>query len=438
MQCGRQEGGSTGLKTVPGRSILCVLLRSEILYLPGMTIWLLALITLASVAALGYRQGAIRVGFSFFGIVVGALLAAPLGHLLGRVLGIVGIKNPLLVWALGPVLVFVIISIVFKVAAAAVHQKAEVYYKYHAGELRMVLWERLNRRLGLCLGLLNGTAYLILFAFVIYVGSYATVQVASSDRDPRWMRLLNVMGRDLHGTGFDKVARSIDRIPQVDYNMIDFAALVYRNPLAQARLRSYPAFLSLAELYEFQTIGADKDFTESWERLEPVMTLLDFPSVLAIRGNPDLLKVIWTTVEPDLADLRTYLQTGRSPKYDPIAILGRWQFDVTAALGAVRRAKPNMPASEMQRVRLILEAAFSKTRMVAKPDNQVTISDVPPLKAALGAGPAGKQTLQGQWKQLDGTKYQLSLSGVELVAAVEGDRMNIKTDAAEMVFDRED
>src|SRR5947207_1846606 len=134
-----------------------------------MTIWVLALILLASVAALGYRQGAIRVGFSFFGILFGALLAAPLGHLLGRLLGLVGLKDPLLVWALGPILVFVLISALFKVAAAAVHHKVDVYYKYHAGDLRTALWERLNRRLGLCLGLLNGTAYLILLAFLIYV-----------------------------------------------------------------------------------------------------------------------------------------------------------------------------------------------------------------------------------------------------------------------------
>ena len=60
------------------------------------------------------------------------------------------------------------------------HQKVDVHYKYKGGDLRLMLWERLNRRLGLCLGLVNGTLYLILIAFVIYAVSYWTVQVAMS------------------------------------------------------------------------------------------------------------------------------------------------------------------------------------------------------------------------------------------------------------------
>src|SRR5947209_5949325 len=131
-----------------------------------MMIWALGLVLLASVAALGWRQGAIKVGFSFFGIVLGALLAGPLGHLFSRLLGFMGVKDPLLNWGLGPLLVFVLISVIAKISAAAVHQKADVHYKYHAGELRLVLWERLNHRVGICLGLLNGAAYFILLSFV--------------------------------------------------------------------------------------------------------------------------------------------------------------------------------------------------------------------------------------------------------------------------------
>src|SRR6266704_273162 len=144
-----------------------------------MTMWLLAVVLLASLAGLGYRQGAIRVCFSFLGILFGAALAVPLGRLLGRLFSPLGIKEPLATWGLAPIIVFVIFSIIFKVAAAAAHHKVDVHYKYHAGDLRLVLWERLNHRLGLCVGLLNGAAYLVLVAFVIYVPSYFTVQVAS-------------------------------------------------------------------------------------------------------------------------------------------------------------------------------------------------------------------------------------------------------------------
>jgi len=46
-----------------------------------MTIWILVVILLASLAGLGYRQGAIRVAFSLVGIFVAALLALPLAPL---------------------------------------------------------------------------------------------------------------------------------------------------------------------------------------------------------------------------------------------------------------------------------------------------------------------------------------------------------------------
>src|SRR5437016_780865 len=150
-----------------------------------MTIWLLALVLLASLAGLGYRQGAIRVAFSLAGILLGAVLAAPLGKLLKPAFLAVGLKNPVMVWALGPAIVFILISALFKFAALTVHQKVDVHYKYHAGELRLALWERLNRRLGLCLGLLNGTIYLLLLSFVIYSFSYWTAQLATSDADPK-------------------------------------------------------------------------------------------------------------------------------------------------------------------------------------------------------------------------------------------------------------
>src|SRR5436190_23521205 len=100
-----------------------------------MMIWLLALVLLASLAGFGYRQGAIRVAFSLVGILLGAVLAGPLGKLLKPVLLAVGLKNPVLLWVLGPAIVFLVFSILLKIAALAMHQKADVHYKYHAGDL---------------------------------------------------------------------------------------------------------------------------------------------------------------------------------------------------------------------------------------------------------------------------------------------------------------
>ena len=404
-----------------------------------MTIWLLVLVMLASLAGLGYRQGAIRTGISFIGILLGAALAVPLGRVLGRVLVSLGVKDPVLAWALGPPIVFILISMLAKTGAAVVHRNVEVYYKYKAGDLRLAMWERLSARLGLCLGVLNGTAYLVLLAFVLYLPGYVAVQVTTSQNDPKWLRLLAQVGRDMQSTGFDKVARAIDSLPQIDYDMADFAALLYHNALIEARLGSYPALLGLAERQEFQDIGNDKGFIEAWQRLDPVLAILNHPRIQTIRDNPGLLKTIWNTVAPDLADLRAYLVTGNSAKYDPQKLLGRWQFDVGYTLHALRRAKPTMPATEMSRWKRWMLGAFTRTSLVARPDNSLSLKSLPPLRPpAAGGAPSGPQNLQGKWLDLDGGKYTLSLGGQDLPAVLEGERLTTKMEGLELVFVRED
>jgi hypothetical protein len=405
-----------------------------------MWLWVLAFVLLASLAGMGYRQGAIRVAFSFVGILLGALLAGALGRLLKPVLMAVGLKNPVLLWVLGPLLVFVAISIGFKIAALAVHQKVDVYYKYKGGDLRLALWERINRRLGLCVGLLNGTIYFLLLCWAIYPFSYWTVQMASSDNDPKTMQILNRLGRDLHDTGLAKAARALDPLPQSFYDAADIAALIYNNSLLEARLARYPAFLSLAEQSEFQEIANDTQFTEMRLRQEPLMNVLNHPKIQAILLNRDLLQKIWGTLIPNLQDLRTYLTTGKSAKYDQERILGRWNFDVNAALGMVRRGRPNLTATEMLKYKKALVAVFSKMSLVAAPDHQAFMKRAPRVLTLAGAQAGDQQNSQGEWKGAD-SKYQLSFSGgtPDLAVNIEGDRMAVTGPGGiALAFTRED
>ena len=409
-----------------------------------MIFWLLALVLLASLAGLGYRQGAIRMAFSSVGILLGALLAGPLGKLLKPLLVGLGVKNPVLAWVLAPLIVFLIISIAFKVGAYTVHQKVDVHFRYHTGDLRFALWERLSHRIGLCLGLCNGALYVILIAFVIYVFSYWTVQLATEANDARIVRVFNRLGEDVQSTGFAKVARAIDPMPQDWYDAADVAGLIYRNPLLEARLARYPAFLGLAERQEFQDIGNDTQFTELRQRGEPIRAVLDQPTAQTILQNPDLLKLIWATVVPELKDLPAFLTTGKSAKYDSEKILGRWNFNVNVAMSLLRRAKPNVSSTDMQKWKRWMVSAFAKTSFVAMTDHQAILKNVPQIKlVAAGAAPAGSgpQTLKGKWKASDG-KYQLAFSGgsrdEELAATLEGDRLTIGMDGLDLAFDRED
>jgi hypothetical protein len=410
-----------------------------------MLFWLLALVLLASLAGIGYRQGAIRLAFSLVGILFGALLAGPLSRLVKPLLLAVGVNNPILTGVLAPLIVFVLISILFKVGGFMVHQKVDVHFKYHAGDLRLALWERLSRRLGLCLGLVNGALYIILISFVIFTFGYWTVQMASNDKDPRLVRILNRLALDLQSTGFAKVAWTVSPMPQIFYDGADLAGLIYNNPLSEARLARYPAFLGLAERTEFQDMASDSQFTELLLRPAPIMEILDQPKAQAITQNPDMLKLIWTTVVPDIKDLPIYLETGKSPKYGQEKILGRWNFNVNLTMNLLRRAKPNITSKEMQGWKRWMLASFAKTSFVAMTDQQAILKNLPasrPTAAGVAPSAAGPQTLKGQWTAAGEGKYQLALSGpakdASLAAKIEGDRLTMGVEGMDLVFDRED
>src|SRR5260370_8663247 len=163
-----------------------------------MTMWMLALVLFGCLAAVGFNQGVIRVGFSFLGLLLGALLAVPLGRFLNPVLGVSGVKPRLSLWLLGPFAVFILVQVAFKIAGYFVHQKVELFYKYKAGDIHQGLWNRIRRRLGLCLGLANAAIYLILISLVFYVLSYPTVQMTNPPTTPTKINILNLWGRSPH------------------------------------------------------------------------------------------------------------------------------------------------------------------------------------------------------------------------------------------------
>ena len=245
----------------------------------GMTIWLLAVLLLAALAALGFRQGVIRVLLSFLGIIIGGLLAAPLGHLFKPLVSAVGLKHPVWLALLPPCIGFLLVLTIFKIAGFILHKKVDLHFKYKSGDLQLAMWTRLDHRLGLCLGLFNGAAYLVLVSMSVYLLSYWTVQMATPESDPKGVRLLNQLGEDLQTTGMNKVAVAVNKMPPSFFQAADIVGLIYRNPLLQARLSRYPALLSLAERPEFQDLASDKDFTELEMRQAPIIEMVNYPRV---------------------------------------------------------------------------------------------------------------------------------------------------------------
>jgi hypothetical protein len=407
-----------------------------------MTIWILALLLLAAGAGMGLRQGAIRVIISFAGIIISALLACPLSGIIRPLLPHVGFHNPVIVHLLAPFLMFVIILSAFKSFGLLVHHKVNVYYKYKTDDIQLILWERLNKRIGLGLGLLNGLAYFVIILFIIYDFSYWTVQVAPSDQERLSVRFLNRMGRDLEDTGLIRVARAVDPMPEIYFKAADLAGLIYQNPQLLDRLSAYPAFLSLSERDDFKQLGQNADFQNAWKSRAPIGQLLDNSQATAIWQDWDKAGAIWNLVLTNFDDLTNYLQTGRSAKYETEPLLGRWDFNVMASLTALAQARTNVPSSEMAAMRTLWFPAYSNTVFVADADGQAFLKNLPQHFKSQPNQPTTFDSAiwTGQWKS-DGNNFDVTLAsnGANKFASatIDGSRLTLKTDSETMIFDRE-
>jgi len=406
-------------------------------FIVGMTIWILALLLLASGVLMGLKRGAIRAAFSFVGIIFAALLAVPAGKLFKPLLPHVGIHDETLVWMIAPFVAFGLVLTLFKVAGFVVHRKMNVHYKYYAGDLRLALWARMNSRLGACVGTLNGTVYLVLLCFVIYNLSYWTVQVASDDKESRSAKLVNELGRDLDSTGMDKAARSVATMPDDYYKVADLVGLICQNPQLTDRLGRYPAFISLLQRDDLQQLAQNADLTNAWLAHAPMGEILSQPAVKTILKNNDLVNTVWMTITNNMDDLTTYLKTGKSAKYDSEQILGRWDFNVGVTVAMLRVAQPNIPSSQMRSIRALWTEAYAQTILIAGSDNQAFLKNLPNFKST----PPSPETWTGSWTA-DGDNYDLTLTSngenKSMTAKISNDRLTLTEGKSTLIFGRED
>lgn len=346
-----------------------------------MTIWILAFLLFALCAGMGFLKGAIRSTVGLIGLIVGLFVAVPLGPSIKSLMPSIGIKNPLWIGLMPPVFIFILINLVFLGIAFGVHHKVMLFYKYKRDDLSRLRWERMNQRLGIVVGLVAGAIYFFLVSMVIYVGGYLTVQVAADDTpNPAYVKLLTKARLDMRETGLDKAIAALDSTPAKYYEASDVLGLLYHNPLLQGRLARYPFFLSLAERTEFQDIANDKEFNDLVFGKASVAAIIDHSRTQSILGSPEIMDELGKV---DLKDLKEYLKTGKSPKYDEEKILGRWVLEKDMILTFVRKKKPDMKSKELLRLKKMMEMMPNVT-LTATLDNKAIVKadGAPPAAAA--------------------------------------------------------
>src|SRR5436190_2469103 len=338
-------------------------------YVVGMTIWMMAVLLFALFGSLGYAKGAIRMIFPLAGLGLGVLLAEPLAPVVKPLVPLVGLKNPIWSILLPPVIVFFLIAIIFIVIGFIVHWKVNLYYKYRADDYHRLSWERLNKRLGVSIGLVAGAAYTILLGLVIYIMGYLTAQVSAGENESGPVKYLNQARADLHSTGLDKTVAAFDPTPEKYYLASDIMGLIYHNRLLESRLSAYPPFLSLAERQEFQDIANDTEYQNLLATQAPVSQVINHPKTQAILSNQEIIQQLQQT---DLKDLLEYLKTGESPKFADMKILGRWQLDPYATLLQEKKKRSRLTTVEMKLLKQQLEFVKGYT-LVVTPDNNVKL-----------------------------------------------------------------
>lgn len=398
-----------------------------------MLAWSIALLLIAGCATVGFYMGAVRVGITTIFLLLGLFFLKPLTALGAKVLPMLGVSHPGMQIVLGALLAFLLIQIIAKSIARGIQPSLEKYFKYDATDTQRLLFERLDQRVGPTLGIVNAFLY---FVFVSIAGlglGYASVQFSRGpQRDGFIQNGINGLARSLQSGGMGKVVGSYIPATPLYYGIVDVAAEWFHQPLVQSRLATYPAFITLSERPEFQSIGADVGLQEF---------LIKSPTIGEIYDNAKLNKFIteWPILERalvavgyDLTDVTEYVRTGKSDKYDSEKILGRWDFNLPGTVAENKKLR-RMSGLEVNKMLGILNSRVTGAQMLATPDGKLIIIRLPP---------GGTQTrLDGTWKSQGGGKYTLNYplgddKMQDFTADVDGRKLSASLNNYPILFER--
>ena len=299
------------------------------------------------------------------------------------------------------VFAFLLVFILFAIAGNVVHHKIAVFYKYQNDERLYYRWKRLYSRLGLCIGTLNGAIYFFLLMLPVYVGGYFTTE-AQAEGAPASAQFVTHARNELHQAKLDRVLAPYDPVPSQVYMAGDIITLVLHNPLLEGRLSHYPPLLTLGERKEFQELGTDVDLQQMIQSQARVSDIINYPKVQTIITNAAISRDVINIIGNDLPDLRDYLQTGKSAKYDSEQILGVWTINLAASVAQERKQNPSITPKQLQELRLALFPEVNGLSLTATTDHQLILKK----DSSSTANPV--VVARGSWKK-EGDNYSVTI-----------------------------
>jgi len=383
-----------------------------------MLIWVMAVVLVGGLAALGMQLGGVRAGVGFIGALIGLAIAPVLGGWLAPLLTRMLTLQPTWLLVIPAVLGFAIVWLISIGIGFAAHRPVELHFKYREDEPTRQAFEKANKAIGLFVGMLTGVCVFLAVGKPIYSKGYLTTQI-SSDAEPSPIGTVNGLRSGMASTGWDKTFAALDRTPAKFNVVADLLGLIYANPALTNRLVDYPPFLELVERPEIVEVFGDTDYLKLLQDQAGFTAMINHPRTLALIANPDVQEVLQKL---DLADLKSYLETGKSPKYDDERLLGRWKTDMGAINTDARRRRANMALADLKNLRMALNLILGKATMTVYPDNRFVLRVPPPELPApqapvaddgSGAAPASRPGLDPGLA----ARYGLRQGGAQLGAA---------------------
>ncbi|MCD6050960.1 MAG: hypothetical protein K0Q55_2363 [Verrucomicrobia bacterium] len=356
-----------------------------------MTIWILVILCLGLGASGGHTGGAVRMTVGVLGTWLAFLAAYPLGAKLRPML-MTYFETPTTLIIMPSLLIFLALVAVTYSIAQGVHLKIFLYYKYKTDDEKYSLWERMNNRVGLSLGIVNGILWLgIILAFIYSVG-YPIMLSEPNDKAPFLYRTMGKLRNDLKESGFEKFAAAMDRTPVQFYQGSDVIGFMYQNPQLQSRMMHYPLFLSLSGTPEFVKMLAGPETRQILESKTPIPRWLNTNSMKLLNNNfiRSQLKQV------DTADLLEFAKTGKSPKYDPELVIGVWVINLAPTLNTVKQNHPQVTPVQLLQLKGYLGRFMDDLVLVNTPDGQMflrgTKLEFPQVRGLLQARVVAKPT----------------------------------------------
>jgi len=367
-------------------------------------VWIIAFLCLGLAGAAGYYQGPVRAAFSFLGLVFGVALAVPLSPLTSRLLPLLGLHHQAWQTFAPQVLAFLIVLTIFKICGHVAHRKIAVFFKYKVDDKTLYRWQRVYSRLGLSVGLLNGSTYFILLMVPVYAAGYFTTELGTAENEPAGVRFLTMVWAQLLALKLDPVLAAYDPLPAKAYQASDIADLLLHNPLLKSRLGHYPPIMELSERPEFRELANDVELQQMIDSQAPIGNILRYPKVQGMLTNATITAEISQLIGKDLDDLQGYLMTGQSATYDPETILGVWNIDRAATVAQLRKSQPKITPKQLLQKEQEMYPVIVGLQLTATPDNHVILKKSHPNTSE------NIVVATGSWKK-EGDTYQVNLPG---------------------------